>query len=128
MNFKVSAKLTSSAGICKHKYITKKNKDIYKISISSPILYSLFNKNEKSSKINGLQCYNRLECYISIFEHELTHLIIMIFCPKLGSTKGGHTETFIKIVHNLCGHTECKHMLLCGDRKTTKLWNLMLIK
>lgn len=72
--------------------------------------------NEMSLSINGLQCYNRLECYISIFEHELTYLIIMIFCPKLG-----HTETFIHIVNNLYGHTEYKHMLSYGDYETLKL-------
>nr|QBK88727.1 MAG: SprT-like family protein [Mimivirus LCMiAC01] len=119
LKFVVSGKLTKTAGVCKYKYLTSGEKK-YTIGISSVILNSLFTKGEKSLKINGLPCKNRLECFLSIFEHELTHLIIFLFCPELGEKKGGHTSTFMKIVNNLYGHTEYKHMLLCGDYETMK--------
>ena len=118
LDFKTSAKLTKSAGICKYKDKDRKCK--YQIGVSSVILESLFKKGEKSFKIGGLQCNNILECYINIFEHELTHLIIFMFCPKLGLEMGGHTETFKDITKNLYGHTKYKHMLLEGDYETMK--------
>jgi hypothetical protein len=117
LNFKTSGRLKSTAGMCKYKYKYKggKIKYYYTIEISSPIVYSMFNKGEKSLKINGLSCKNRLECYINLFEHELTHLIIFLFCPEMGEGMGGHTRVFRDIVHNLFGHTEYKHYLLEGD-------------
>lgn len=115
LTFKSSAKLTKTAGVCKYIYVSDKNTYDYEIGISSVILNSLFTKGEKSVKINGLPCKNRLKCYINVFEHELTHLLIALFCPELGKKKGGHTPTFMRIVNNLYGHTEYKHMLLCGD-------------
>ncbi|QKF94834.1 SprT-like protein [Fadolivirus algeromassiliense] len=114
LSFKSSAKLTKTAGICKFKY-TGERTCKYSIGISNKILDNLFVKDEKSLKINGLLCYNRLECYINILEHELTHLLILLFCPEEGQEMGGHTETFKKITKNLFGHTEYKHMLLSGD-------------
>lgn len=88
----------------------------YTLELSSSILYSLFKEGEKSYNLDGTNiCTNRLQCYISIFEHELVHLIISMFCPKLGEGKGGHTTVFKNIIYNLFGHTHYKHYLLEGD-------------
>ena len=72
-------------------------------------------KKIKSLKINGLHCFDRLECYINLFQHEIVHLLIAIFCTKNGYGMGGHTVMFRNIAFNLFGHTEYKHFLLAGD-------------
>jgi hypothetical protein len=125
LNFKTTQQLTKTAGMCKWRseqqfYGSVPTNTIfsYEIIISSSIILNIFNKGEKSLNVNGLPCYDRLECYISIFEHELTHLLIMLYCPDLGRHTGGHTETFKSIVRNMYGHTDYKHYMLCGDMET----------
>lgn len=120
LGLKSSHKLTCTAGQCK--WITEHHtgKTNYSLVISAAIIEKVFSKNEKSLKINGLHCLDRLECYISIFEHEITHLLIQLFCPEEGVGTGGHTKTFRHIVNNMYGHTEYKHDLLSGDAVTVE--------
>lgn len=118
--FSASKRLTSTAGVCKYKLFFDFYGDFdygeYEISISKPIIDVLFaDKKIKSLKINGLHCFDRLECYISLFQHEVIHLVIGLFCHEEGQCDGGHTTTFKQITKNLFGHTEYRHMLLCGD-------------
>ena len=61
--------------------------------------------------------FYRLECYINLFQHEIIHLLINLFCYKEGNNQGGHTNVFKSIVYNLFGHTDYKHLLLYGDSK-----------
>ena len=118
LSFAVSNRLSCTAGYCEYSwkpdyYGNKKWK--FKLTISTKIINNIFSKKESSLKINGLKCYNRLECYLNLYQHELIHLLLFVFCFKKGKDYGGHTDTFIKISHNLFGHTEYKHNLLCGD-------------
>lgn len=118
--FKATSQLSKTAGFCKYKYFLDGfgNFDygIYEILISKKIIDNIFSdKKTKALKINGLHCYNRLECYINLYQHEITHLLIAIFCTKDGEGMGGHTRMFKELVYNLFGHTEYKHLLLVGD-------------
>lgn len=79
-------------------YITPK---LYKI-----ILYQKeINKLIKSdyNKIGGIKCYNKIQCLMNIFEHELIHVIIYIFCPSK-EVGDGHGEVFQTILKNIFGH------------------------
>ena len=70
----------------------------FEIEISKPIINNIFlEKKIKSLKINGLHCFDRLECYINLFQHEIVHLLIAIFCTKDGYGMGGHTVMFRNI-------------------------------
>lgn len=120
ISFKASTKLKKTAGFCKWKYYLDQygNFDygIYEIQISKPIIDNLFSdKKVTSLKINGIHCHDKLECYINLYQHEIIHLLISIFCVKEGEGMGGHTKTFMNLVFNLFGHTEYKHLLLSGD-------------
>ena len=120
ITFKSTNKLKKTAGFCKWKYFLDKNGDfdygIYEIQISKPIIDNLFSDEKvKSLKINGLHCYDKLECYINLYQHEIIHLLISIFCIKDGEGMGGHTKMFMNLVFNLFGQTEYKHLLLNGD-------------
>lgn len=121
LTFSVSNKLTTTAGRCDYRYWLDENKNFlygnYDIKISKPIIENIFSKKEKSLKINGLSCFDRLECYINLFQHEIIHLLINLFCYEEGVNQGGHTNVFKSIVYNLFGHTDYKHLLLYGDSK-----------
>lgn len=118
ISFEASNRLSCTAWRCEYKL----KKDYYgnehwkfKIIISSKIINNLFSNNEKTLKINGIKCFNKLECYVNLYEHELIHLLIYIFCIEKGRDYGGHTPTFKNIAYNLFRHTDYKHNLLCGD-------------
>lgn len=120
LSFKASYKLTSSAGLCKWVHSYTSGTTDYQLVLSAKIIEGIFSNKEKSLKINGLSCNNRLECYLNIFEHEVTHLLINLFCPERGKEMGGHTSTFRNITYNLFRHTEYKHSLLSGDAETVE--------
>jgi hypothetical protein len=120
LKFSISSRLKKTAGYCKWKKIIDNNGNFnygdFEIQISKPIIDNLFsNKKTKSLKINGIHCFNKLECYINLFQHEITHLLIAIICEDYGKGMGGHTKMFKSIAYNLFGHTEYKHLLLEGD-------------
>lgn len=87
----------------------------YELVMSKAIISNIFKNKEKSLKINGLKCYDKVECYQSLFEHELIHLVAQLYCEEKVRRMGGHTQTFKNIVYNLFRHTHYKHMLLSGD-------------
>ena len=118
--FNATSRLTKTAGCCKYKYYCDEFDNVksgtFELQISKPIIENLFNDpSTEALKINGLHCYNKLQCYVNLFQHEIIHLVIAIFCPKEGETMGGHTRTFKQLVFYLFGHTDYKHMLLHGD-------------
>ena len=120
IKFNATSKLTKTAGYAKWKYYLDRYGNVsygnFEIEISKPIINNIFlEKKIKSLKINGLHCFDRLECYINLFQHEIVHLLIAIFCTKDGYGMGGHTVMFRNIAFNLFGHTEYKHFLLAGD-------------
>ena len=131
IGFKSCDKLKSSAGLCKLGY--KYNQDGYftefnlSIFISKPIINNIFNNNEKSLAIGGLKCYDRLECFMIIFEHELIHFIINLFDFEINNKEGPHGKTFKTIIKNLFNHTNIFHNLKDGDADTNEE-NLKILK
>jgi hypothetical protein len=113
ITFQSSDKLTASAGMC------KKCKSVYQIVMSNAIITNLFNKGEKTLALGGLKCVSRLDCYINIFEHEMIHFIMYLYCPELMG-RSGHSPEFKTLVYNLFGHTKTSHSLLMGDIEENK--------
>ena len=97
-------KYTSTAGLC-----TKKGCN-YSIQIATNMFDKPFKQGMKSQKINGLKCYNQLECMLHVFTHELVHLIIFVFCIDQ-DVPGGHGVSFKQITQSLFGHTDFRHNL-----------------
>ena len=97
-------KYTRTAGLC-----TKKGCN-YRIQIATDIFDKPFKQGMKSQKINGLKCYNKLECILHVFIHELVHLIIFVFCMDQ-NVPGGHGVSFKQITQSLFGHTDFRHNL-----------------
>ena len=112
--------MKTAAGMCKYSAYYDEYGEIrygdFEIQIANNIVNNLFNeKNVKSLKINGLHCFDRLECYINLYQHEIIHLLTAIFCHNDVKKQGGHTIVFRNIVYLLFGHTEYKHALMEGD-------------
>jgi len=105
-------KLKKSWGACNCSY--KKFYDHIKwnfsIKISLKIFSNLFAKNEKILKNGGLNCEDRLSCYILTLEHEIIHLIIFMFC--FNEKDSSHWIMFRKIIYNIFWHTKVTHNLL----------------
>jgi hypothetical protein len=104
VKFECTGKFTKTAGYC------EKIGCVYTIKIGTTIFSEAFEKFTKQSN-SGLFCYNPLMCILITFLHEITHLIIFVFCYNLGIDNKGHTKTFINIVKNLFGQTEYVHYL-----------------
>jgi hypothetical protein len=113
----VSSKMTKTAGICKY----KSQECTITIGISKPIYNQLFARDEKNHRMGGLLCVDKLDCVQKIFEHELVHALINIFCNDVMIRTPGkkgfiyHPQIFKDIVHAQFGHTEFRHDLLAGE-------------
>eukprot|EP00808_Paulinella_micropora_P005924 g450.t1 len=124
LKFQISKRMTKTGGLCvdrRHKHA----QDIL-IKISGPILLGLPFPGV-TVRAQGIECKDRLEALMVVFEHELAHAILQSVCPKHDyAFHGGHTHAFRWFVECLFGHTSCTHELLKGDvhehdKKTKKL-------
>lgn len=108
LNFEYSNAMTSAAG----KFIHNKHK-ICTIRISSCIILNTFKNGTIIHSSNGLDHYNRLECLMSVFEHELVHLIVYLShgTIKKDIVYSSHGYYFQDLVKSYFGHTEFKHNL-----------------
>jgi len=77
----------------------------------SVIIPTKFFKNANgSTNVAGHICKNQLECLQRVMEHEMTHLIIFIFCEDVDISKQ-HGKFFMKLVSDLFRHTDHRHYL-----------------
>jgi sRNA-binding protein len=91
--------------------ITKNTELLYEICASTNIINDLFNcenKVDKITNIYGQKCVDRLECMIQLMQHEIIHLVLMLFREDNHMT---HSPIFSRIVQNHFGQTECKHIM-----------------
>jgi len=94
------------AGVCgrdrKCDYYITINKDIFDYSFSK---YTM-------SRSGGLKCYNKLECMLITFQHEIVHLLIFLFCnDKDTPSDNYHGTMFKKICFSVFGQTDFTHKL-----------------
>jgi hypothetical protein len=104
----VNSKLTRAAGRCGPKGCN------YIIDISDTIILQTFRGESKYHIGSGLKCYDRTECLMHTFEHELMHLVMLILPHRI--IKGnpiykGHGYFFKELVAAYFGHTETTHQL-----------------
>jgi hypothetical protein len=122
---------TSAAGYCQ-----EKEECIYEIEINKAIfgdifrhtsyvlgneekrefLNSLKNKGQEEDTftftVDRLECSDPILCLLLVFEHEIVHLLVKLFCPKITSI---HGKTFQTILGNLFGHKGYRHQLHWGS-------------
>lgn len=115
----VSGRMTKTAGVCKRDGCS------YSITISRPIILNTFVDVAESlnrHKSNGLFCYDRLECLMNIFEHELIHLVINLVHGTVEKDPiyKSHGLFFKDLAFAYFGHTEFKHSLHLKDEYNGK--------
>ena len=126
ISFDITSRLTKSAGYC-----TVEGCE-YTIKISRPVILGTFRKGEKFQKSNGIQCYDRLECLMNVFEHELTHFVVDITHGHTSRDRiySDHGLYFRELVGAYFGHTKYKHELIGraevpGNRENFRVGDLV---
>lgn len=62
------------------------------------------------TNVAGQMCKDQLECLLRVMEHEITHLIIFMFCGDPFATEQ-HGELFKTTAKNLFHHTDHRHYM-----------------
>lgn len=119
LNFSLSARLTRSAGLTK-RYGARGRPGVplppatrYEISLSTALLFQTFQDVERTVRVNGLVCADRLEAAQRVFEHELIHLVEML----VWGTSSCQAGRFRDLVWNLFGHTQTRHDLVTQQER-----------
>lgn len=88
----------------------------YEITVSTTLLYQTFSDLERTVKVSGVECHDRLEALQRIFEHELLHLLEMLVW--------GHSKCsaprFKQLARNVFAHTDVKHELVLQRERAAR--------
>jgi hypothetical protein len=114
LTFRISARLTSSAGTTTSRKPRNGSAPSYEIAMSSTLLFQTFASDDhRPIQVNGLTCRDRLEAMQRVFEHELVHLIEMLVWDNSNCAAG----RFQSIVARHFGHTDYRHRLITPREK-----------
>ncbi|MBA7555297.1 hypothetical protein ES705_47955 [subsurface metagenome] len=110
--FRLSSRMTKSGGSISK--IIKKDHIIYKISISSYLLFQSFLDIKRTIRINGIICKDRIEALQRIFEHELIHLLELL----IKGDSSCSSDSFKILAKQIFLHTDNKHELITQEERT----------
>jgi hypothetical protein len=112
--FTLSPRLTRSAGLTK-RFAPRTRKGLppppasrYEISLSSTLLFQTFKDVQRTIRVNGVVCNDRLEAAQRVFEHEILHLIEMLIWAKSSCD----ADNFKTLAWNYFTHSETRHDLV----------------
>ncbi|MCO6458647.1 MAG: hypothetical protein J5I93_25350 [Pirellulaceae bacterium] len=85
----------------------------YEITVSTTLLFQTFGDVQRSVRVSGVLCQDRLQAMQRIMEHEIVHLVEMLewFDSNCAATR------FQSITHNLFGHTDHTHDLITASER-----------
>jgi hypothetical protein len=112
--FNLSQRLTRSAGLTK-RFAPRTPRGAppppasrFEITLSTALLFQTFKDVERTIRVNGIVCIDRLEAVQRVFEHEVLHLIEMVIWGKSSCD----AENFKTLAWNWFTHTETRHDLV----------------
>ena len=114
LSFQLSPRLTRSAGLTKrYSPRTKRGQPTppasrYEIALSSTLLFQTFRDVERTVRVNGVVCRDRLEAAQRVFEHELLHLLEMLVWMKSSCD----ADRYKTLAWNYFSHTLTRHDLV----------------
>lgn len=110
LTFRLAPRMTSSGGKTSLYYVLGAGRADakFEIVISTHLLFSNFKNGDGPVLINGIECNNRLDALMHIYEHELTHLVEIL----VEGRSSCRAKRFMVIAHRLFGHTDTLHRLL----------------
>ena len=108
--FEFSARLRSSAGMTSR--TRRAGVMHYRITIANVVLFQNF-ADGQARKVTGVDCYDRLDALMRIFEHELLHLHEFLIDGKTNCSAG----RFQSLAREFFGHQSHKHELVTPRQK-----------
>lgn len=123
IHFSLSRRLTRSAGMTKRfgKFsILRGTKYRFEIAISTPLLYQSFRDLERTIRVNGVVCQDRLQALQRVFEHELLHLLEMLVWGR-SSCSG---KNYKSLAWNLFRHPETRHDLVTQHERAYRKFDI----
>jgi hypothetical protein len=119
LGFALSPRLTRSAGLTK-RFAPRQRKGSppvpasrYEIILSSTLLFQTFKDVERTIRVNGVVCNDRLEAAQRIFEHEILHLVEMLLWGKSSCD----ADNFKTLAWNWFTHSETRHDLVTQQER-----------
>jgi hypothetical protein len=112
LTFHLSKRMTRAGGQTAWKTITDRRRGIvreeFAISVSVPLLFQTFRNEERTIKVTGLECHNRLQAMQRIMEHEIIHLAERLVWKQSSC----RARRFQSIATRLFGHQAHTHDLV----------------
>jgi hypothetical protein len=114
LRFELSGRLTRSAGLTKRFAVRTRRgappapPTRFEISLSTTLLFQSFRDVERTVRVNGLVCNDRLEAAQRVFEHELLHLLEMLVWIESDCD----AERYKGLAWNYFAHTQTRHDLV----------------
>ena len=102
--FRLSERMTKAGG----KIAYAKGTDIYTIYLSTALIFQTFGGVTREVTVNGIVCHDRLDATMRILEHEIIHLIELVFFDSTSCSK----PRFKRLSQNIFGHTAVTHRLV----------------
>jgi hypothetical protein len=102
--FRLSERMTRAGG----KIAYAKGIGTYTIYLSTALIFQTFGDVTREVTVNGIVCHDRLEATMRILEHEIIHLLELVF---FGSTSCSNPR-FKRLSQNIFGHTAVTHRLV----------------
>ena len=114
--FRLSERMTSAGG----KIAYAKGTDAYTIYLSTALIFQTFGGVTREITVNGIVCRDRLEATMRILEHEVIHLLELVFFDSTSCSK----PRFKRLCQNIFGHTEVTHRLVTQAELAQEQHNL----
>lgn len=108
LRFRLSTRMTSTAGTTSRWRQKAGGTDRYEIAISATLLFQTFDGETRPITVSGVECKDRLEAFQRVFEHELLHLAEMLIWDDSHCTR----PRFQRIAAGMFGHTAHTHRLI----------------
>lgn len=116
--FRLSERMTKAGG----KIAYAKGTDVYTIYLSTALIFQTFGSVTREVAVNGIVCQDRLEATMRILEHEIIHLLELVFFDSTSCSK----PRFKQLSHNIFSHTEVTHRLVTQAELAQEQHNLRI--
>jgi hypothetical protein len=126
LSFAVSPRLTRSGGVTKQSRPrgTRPRAMLpgarYQIALSGPLLFGTFRDVTRAVTVNGVECADRLDAALRVFEHEMLHLIEMLESGSSSCDAGPYKRAAL----GWFGHTATKHDLVTQGERAKEVYEL----
>lgn len=126
LSCRLSSRMTRAGGKTTRTSFTDRfgraEKTTYEIALSTSLLFQTFRDDQRTVRVCGVACTNRLQAMQRIVEHELIHLAEMLVWIDSDCAKG----RFQNITYRLFGHTEHRHELVTQHERAKNEFNIRL--